>query len=182
MLILVISDLFWFRFSFWAQVCSAVSGIAKQRTVEVVVSFVLWKQPMLSWTVEDSLEGPEPSLRSSLFGSHTLCHSEPRLYIHPAMVTPPLLEWVHLKSPQDFLVQASQRYLHLFQSQRFYRSIETSEYWTCQKEFLFHNHLHHLLVLVCFSQSLILFSQISFPKEQYVRTIYLLYVRNSLIK
>lgn len=128
--ILCISNL-WFQFPFlipfwhWAQNCNTVQcepGVAV--VVVVVFSFVLWRQPQLSRVV-GSLEGPEPSLHSSLFGSHTLCHSEPRPYIHPAPGTPPLWEWAHLKSLQEFLVQASQRYLHLFQSHRFYRSIET---------------------------------------------------------
>lgn len=39
------------------------------------------------------------------------------------------------KASRIFLVRASQRYLHLFQSRRFYRSIETGGYRTCQREF-----------------------------------------------
>jgi len=53
----------------------------------------------LGTTEAGGLEGPEPSLHSSLCGAHTLCHSEPRtVYIfNPALGSPPLWEWVHLK-------------------------------------------------------------------------------------
>lgn len=50
----------------------------------------LCERPRISSMATGSLEGPEPSLHSSLFGSHTLCHAEHRLYIHPALGTPPL--------------------------------------------------------------------------------------------
>ncbi|KAI4825225.1 hypothetical protein KUCAC02_020912 [Chaenocephalus aceratus] len=37
-------------------------GVAEQRTVAMVVSFVLWKQPRLRGSAEaGGLEGPEPS-------------------------------------------------------------------------------------------------------------------------
>lgn len=148
--ILGISNL-WFQFPFlipfwhWAHNCSIVQcepGVAV--IVAVVVSFVLWKQPQLS-SAEWSAAWRVLSLHSSLFGSHTLCHSEPRPYIHPALGTPPLWEWAHLKSLQEFLVQASQRYLHLFQSHRFYRSIETVRISNMRVSFSPHCQLHHPL-------------------------------------
>lgn len=83
------------------------------------------------------------------FGSHTLCHSEDRPYIHPALGTPAIvsLSWFEKPSgffffPQVFFsflfffaASASQGNLHLFQSWRFYRSIETGGYRTRHREF-----------------------------------------------
>lgn len=78
------------------------------------------------------------------FGSHTLWHSEDRPYIHPALGTPAIVRLSWFEKPSGFFflpfffffgASASQGNLHLFQTWRFYRSIETGGYRTRHREF-----------------------------------------------